>query len=232
MKGKIRDKLHKNERREFLKLLTETGETLPRGGEKVLDCFLEKDGHVSEEYLETCLREAGESLPEGVVKEVMDLLCRYGIAQKVLLNGKGVLYEHLHVGMDHDHLLCTNCGRIVEFEDPDLDRRTRGVSERYGFQPILHKITVLGLCPQCVEGMPRQASSMPLSMAARGERLEVVGFNGGKASRVKLMDMGLKPGDIIEVINSDGPIIVICGGTRLAIGKGLADKVRVRPSLS
>ncbi len=230
MKRKIRDELHKKERREFFRLLDETGERLPRGGERVLDCFLEKDGHVSPEYLEQCIRDTGEHLPVGVVNEVLDLLCRYGMAQKILLNGKGVLYEHLHVGMDHDHLLCTNCGKIVEFEDPDLDKRTLKVSEKYGFQPILHKVTILGLCPECVRGMPRQAPSMPLSLAARGERLEVVGFDGGKASRMRLMDMGLRVGDLIEIINSDGPIIVNCGGTRLALGKGLADKVRVRPS--
>ena len=230
MKGKIKDELHKRERREFLKLLKETGEALPQGGEKVLDCFLEHDGHVSPEFLQKCMAETGEVLKEGVVQEVLDLLCRYGVAQKILLNGKGILYEHLHVGMDHDHLLCTNCGKIVEFDDQDLDERTRRVSEKYGFQPILHKITVLGLCPECLEGMPRKGPSMPLSLAARGERLEVTGFEGGQKARMRLMDMGLKVGDSIEIINSDGPIIVNCGGTRLAIGKGLADKVRVRPS--
>ncbi len=228
MKGKNPDEFHKREKKEFFRLLDETGECLPQGGEKVLDCFLEKDGHVSPEYIERCIRESGGDLSIGVINEVLDLLCRYGLAQRILLNGKGVLYEHLHVGMDHDHLLCTNCGKIVEFDDPDLDERTIRVSEKYGFQPILHKVTVLGLCPDCIKDVPRQAPSMPLTLAARGERLEVVGFDGGRVAQKRLTDMGLKVGDVIEVINSDGPIIINTRGTRLAIGKGLADKVRVK----
>ncbi len=222
------EEFHKKEKEEFFRLLKETGESLPEGGETVLDCFLEKDGHVSADYIAKCIKESGKNLSLAVVNEALDLLCRYGIAQKIMLNGKGILYEHLHVGMEHDHLLCTSCGKIVEFEDKKLHERTLELAKSLGFQPILHKITVLGLCPECSHGIPRRSISMPLSLAAKGERLKVVSIEGGVKARKKLMDMGLMPGDSIEVISSDGPIIINAKGARLAIGKGLADKVRVK----
>ncbi len=216
------DPLHAKEKKEFLRLLEQTGETLPPGGEKVLDLFISTDGHVSPDYLKDRLE--AEEVDSATVDNVLHLLCRYGVAQKVVLNGSGPWFEHLHLGADHDHLMCVKCGRVVEFRDSDLKLSGQKVARGYDFQPLVHRMTILGLCPRC---RSREGPAMPLSLAAKGEKVRVVRFLGGRNMQGKLTAMGITVGDVVEILNNAGPYIINVKGCRLALGKGLAKKVMV-----
>jgi Fur family ferric uptake transcriptional regulator len=72
---------------------------------------------------------------------------------------------------------------------------------------------------------------MPLDMARPGERLTIIDFNGGAGARMRLMTMGLRVGDTIEVITNinEGQIALAMGNRRLVLGRGLAQKIIVRP---
>ncbi len=220
------DSLHQREKDDFHRLLAQTGEVLPENGNLVLDCFLGIEGHISPEFIQEKLAEAGHSVDLDTVRDVLEVLCRYGIAQRTQLNGSGAWYEHLHLGGDHDHLLCTGCGKIVEFNESDIGELTKRAARQHGFEPVLHKLTVLGLCSSCRK---KEVSAMPLSMAAVGEKVKIVSFSGGKSVRGRLQDMGLVVGDEVEVLNKSGPMILSVKGSRLAVGLGLAQKIMVRP---
>ncbi len=72
---------------------------------------------------------------------------------------------------------------------------------------------------------------MPLAMSLVGQRVSFVGLQGGgrRLSR-RLAEMGLVPGERMEVLNrGPGPFIVAVKGTRLLLGRGMADRVLVRP---
>ncbi len=220
--------LHQKEKQDFHRLLSQTGERLPEGGERVLDCFMETEGHVSPEYLRGLLAEAGHDIDEETIREALELLCRYGIAQRTHLNGTGQWFEHLHIGRDHDHLLCTNCGKVVEFVDESLAKVAEEAARGHGFRPSCHKITILGLCPEC-RGAAERVAAMPLAMASPGDRVRVVELTGGDEARRRLEEMGLLPGEELTVVNKLGPVIVGLKGGRVAIGRGLAQKVMVEP---
>ena len=221
------DNLHKRERDEFLKLLSQTGEKMPPGGDKVLDGFLLTEGHISPDYLQKQIEGRGQVVDMDTINNTLDILCRYGMAQRVQLNGTGPWYEHLHLGADHDHLLCTKCGRIIEFKDQILKTKIQKAAFDYKFEPLIHKLTVLGLCPSC---RIREEPVMPLALAARGEKVNVIRFAGGRKMQNRLASMGLTSGDVIEVLNNTGPFIINVKGTRLALGMGLAQKVLVTHS--
>ena len=70
---------------------------------------------------------------------------------------------------------------------------------------------------------------MPLAMAKAGEKLLIKEIAGGRDARARLASMGLRPGDPVEVISNDGEgrLIVGRGSTRLALGRGIAQKVLV-----
>ncbi len=70
---------------------------------------------------------------------------------------------------------------------------------------------------------------LPLAMTTPGERVRIVEIRGGRGFEGRLASMGLKRGTEIEVINSNapGPVIVASGETRLAIGRGMAQKIFV-----
>lgn len=221
---KNNDLLHEREKVEFLRLLNQTGEKLPQGGEDMLDVFLKTEGHISQDFFQKKLSEAGIDADPETLKNMLELLCRYGIAQKAMLNGKGPWYEHLHIGNEHDHILCAKCGKVAEITDNVMKTRGREIAKSHGFEPLVHKITILGLCPECRGKKPHL---MPLSMTTPGEKVKIVRFEGGSEMRNRLNAMGLKTGEIIDVMNNSGPFILHIKGTRLAIGRGMAQKIMV-----
>ncbi len=71
---------------------------------------------------------------------------------------------------------------------------------------------------------------MPLSALPPGARARVVALEGGYGSMRRLMEMGLTPGALVEVVrNGPGPIILRVRGTMIALGRGLASKIIVEP---
>ncbi len=222
--GTCFDRLHQKEKQEFLDLISHTCDTLPPQGEAVLDLFICTEGHVTPEYLYDTLVKQGRNIPLSTINEVLDLLCRYGIAQKVILNGTGPWYEHLHLGSRHDHLVCTKCGKVIEFEDDTLNNFIDKLAGEQQFLPLAHKLNIAGVCPECQQGGER---ILPLSMTSKGERVKIISFEGGATLKERLNSMGLSVGQVVEVLNNSGPFIVNARNTRIALGKGLAQKVMV-----
>ncbi len=72
---------------------------------------------------------------------------------------------------------------------------------------------------------------MPLAMSLVGQSVSFVGLQGGgRGLSRRLAEMGLVPGERMEVLNrGPGPFIVAVKGTRLLLGRGMADRVLVRP---
>jgi len=70
---------------------------------------------------------------------------------------------------------------------------------------------------------------MSLAAAKPGEKVVIQEVSGGRTRRARLTSMGLRPGDILEVISNTGQgrIILGHGHTRLAIGRGLAQAIVV-----
>jgi Fe2+ transport system protein FeoA len=66
-------------------------------------------------------------------------------------------------------------------------------------------------------------------MAKAGETVNIMEIAGGRNARARLSSMGLRPGDLIEIINNNGQgrLILGHGNTRLAIGRGIAHKIMV-----
>lgn len=58
-------------------------------------------------------------------------------------------------------------------------------------------------------------------------KVRVVEITGGKGFVRRLADMGLAPGQIVEVLTSGPPVIVKVGDTKIALGRGIARKVIV-----
>lgn len=64
-----------------------------------------------------------------------------------------------------------------------------------------------------------------------GEKAEVIRLYGGHGFVRRLQEMGLVPGQIIEIVRNTpvGPVEVSVLGTHLAVGRGIASKIIVRP---
>ena len=192
----------------------------------IIDVFLGIEDHVTIEQMYHLLREKGYDYETEFVRQCMNRMVDLGFAQKKQFEGQPVRYEHRHLGRHHDHLICTKCGKIAEFSNTDMERLQVGIAAKHGFHMLQHKMEIYGLCAEC---RSQRRPLMSLVMAKPGERVLIREMVGGKTARTRMADMGLRLGDHIEIINNsgEGRLILARGCTRLAIGRGIAQKVMV-----
>lgn len=192
----------------------------------IIDAFLDAEEHITLEQMCRLLTEKGYDYEPEFVRQCMNRMVDLGFAQKKQFEGQPIRYEHRHLGRHHDHLICTKCGKIVEFANEDIERLQVKIAARQGFHMLQHRMEIYGLCSDC---LAQRRPLMPLAMAKPGERVMIKEMTGGRIARVRLTNMGLRPGDYIEIINNTGlgRIILGRGNSRLAIGRGIAQKIMV-----
>ncbi len=78
------------------------------------------------------------------------------------------------------------------------------------------------------------AHGQPLSSIETGTSARVVSIAGGRAFQGRLISMGLTVGSRLQVVRSNrgggGPVLISTGQTRLAIGRGMSDRIYVVPA--
>ncbi len=219
--------LHQREKENFLKLAAHLPTAKRELFARIFETFLGTEEHVSAEDLKKLLLKKGIKVSDEELQEALDLFCRLGFAARKEFIGTPPVYEHRHLGEHHDHLICTRCGRIQEFFLPQLEALQEEIARQYGFKPLDHRLEIYGLCEECQASRAKPA--LPLTLVSAGEKVKVERFIGGNQALARLAAMGLTVGEVLEVINNCGPIIVSVRGARLAIGQGLAHKILVSP---
>ena len=192
----------------------------------VIDTFLNIEEHVTLEKLMVLLRDRGYDYEPDFVRQCMNRWVDHGFAQKKTFEGQPPRYEHRHLGKHHDHFICTKCSKIIEFSNEEMERLQIKIAANQGFHMLQHKMEIYGLCSQC---LAERRPIMPLAMAKAGEKVIIKEMAGGNHARSRLASMGLRPGDLLEIINNNGQGRLIVGHkyTRLAMGRGIAQKIMV-----
>jgi Fur family ferric uptake transcriptional regulator len=223
--------LHTYEKKQFEKLFKE--ESIDRFEDrfKVLDAFLKTEQHVTAAELRDQLKEDAFDLAPEFIEETLGLMCHFGFAQKLRFENGEVRYEHRHLGQHHDHMICTKCGRIIEFKNDRLESLLTQVVSDYGFHMLQHQLNIYGICADCMKSRKQQ---MPLIMGKSGERMVIREFIGGHQSRMRLLSMGFRVGDTLEIISNQGSgqLVVALDYQRYVLGRGLAQKILVAPENS
>jgi Fur family ferric uptake transcriptional regulator len=219
------------EKENFRALIETDGKEAIQERLNIIDVFLGTEDHVTLEEMCRLLREKGYDYTPQFVRQSLSRMVDLGFAQKKQFEGQPIRYEYRHLGRHHDHLVCTKCGKIEEFSNEDMERIQISIAAERGFHMLQHRMEIYGLCSECLS---RRRPLMPLFMAKAGERVMIREMTGGRAGRTRLADMGLRPGDHLEIINNTGQgrIILAHDCTRLAIGRGIAKKIMVSLSES
>lgn len=220
--------IHSHERQQFEKLFKQ--EKIDRFEDRfaVLEAFLHTEDHVTVEALWLKLKDKKNSLSSEFIEETLELMCRFGFAQKNRFNNGNIQYEHRHLGQHHDHMICTKCGKVIEFKNDQLEQLQAQVVAGFGFHMLQHRMEIYGICPDCLQSREKQ---MPLMMAKQGERVVIKDLVGGSNARLRLLSMGLRVGDQIEVItnNGQGQLVVAVDFQRYVLGRGMSQKIIVGP---
>lgn len=101
----------------------------------------------ADELLAWCQRE-DRAVSRATVYRTLAMLESAGFVEGLELGDGGKRYEHVLGHAHHDHLLCTACGAILEFVDPQLERRQEAVARRLGFEIQSHSLRLYGVCAE------------------------------------------------------------------------------------
>ncbi len=218
---------HEHEKKQFKRLFQQQGIDRFDSRLLVLEAFLKLEHHVTINDLVAQLKEDKVDLEKEFVLSSMELLCRFGFATKIEFEDKETQYEHRHLGLHHDHMVCTKCGMILEFKDEAIEKQQLIVAEAYGFHMLQHKMEIYGICSNCLKD---RSPLVPLHKAKKGEKLIVKELEAGKQMQLRISSMGLKIGDLIEIVSSGfgGQVVIATGENRMVLGKGMAEKIMVQ----
>lgn len=115
----------------------------------ILEFFLDTHQHVSVEELYLKIKATHTNIGNATVYRTLKLFVEAGLAREVLLNDGQTRYEHVMAGEHHDHLVCTGCNSIIEFENETIEQLQDEIAARHGFYIKSHKLELYGLCEKC-----------------------------------------------------------------------------------
>ncbi len=115
----------------------------------IVEAVLARDGHFPIEDLVADLRKRGIRGSKATVYRALPLLTASGIMQPAVIAGDMKRYEAAFGKEHHDHLLCTGCGKVVEFEFEAFEILQREVAARHGFTLEGHLHQLVGRCADC-----------------------------------------------------------------------------------
>ncbi len=120
---------------------------LTRQREQILNVFLRME-HITAEQMYRMLAKKDPHIGLATIYRTLNLFCEAGLAQARHF-GTQTQYDNISHKGHHDHLICTDCGKIVEFENCDIERLQEEVARRNGFTIKTHKLELYGVCTNC-----------------------------------------------------------------------------------
>ena len=115
----------------------------------IIDTFIAAPPHVSIDELLAQVRQKDARIGYATVYRTLKMLAECGIAHERHFDDGFARYELASSESHHDHLICTSCGRIVEFEEPKIEDLQLEVADSHGFVVTHHRHELYGLCEAC-----------------------------------------------------------------------------------
>ena len=137
------------EKAQFESYVRERGLRMTVARRSVLEEIFSHHEHIDADRLHEAMRRKGLKVSRASVYRNLDLLADCGLVRKYHLDSHRVLYEHIHAGMEHDHIFCRECGRVVEFVNRDMRERQEEICRAHGFDLEDLTVQVIGCCLPC-----------------------------------------------------------------------------------
>ena len=122
----------------------------------VLDCVFKQHDHFDADQLLDRLPAKGKPgyVSRPTVYRTLGEFVDAGLLRKFVLDGRSV-YEHDYGYPQHDHLYCSKCEKLIEFQSEELLKLLGEVANAQKFQVRSHRLIISGVCEDCRKGRRR-----------------------------------------------------------------------------
>jgi Fur family transcriptional regulator, ferric uptake regulator len=141
--------LQQNVQRIFSDYLVRNGHRKTQERFAILSEIYAHDGHFDIERLYGRMKSKKYRVSRATLYNTMDLLVDCRLVRKHRFSSTQAQFERAHSSGQHDHAICTGCGRVMEFCDPRIQLIRNTVSELMDLKVSHHSLHIYGLCATC-----------------------------------------------------------------------------------
>lgn len=150
----------KKEKEIFLEHIQRSGLRRTAQRDLIMEIFLRTEEHLTSEDLYWHVQREDPSVGHTTVYRTLKLLTEAGLAREVRFGDNKTYYEHHYNHEHHDHMICTECGLVIEFFSQDIESLQEQMAEKFDFRPTHHSLRMWGVCAACSQ-KPSDAHSVP-----------------------------------------------------------------------
>jgi Fur family ferric uptake transcriptional regulator len=118
----------------------------------IAEVLLTSEHHLSAEEVAKEVSARGRTVGTATVYRTIDTLLESGLLVERDFGEGFRRFEPARDVPNHEHLVCTQCGKVEEFRDERLERMTTIVAESRGFARQRHRLVIHGICRDCQRG--------------------------------------------------------------------------------
>lgn len=118
--------------------------------EYVLKLLFESESHLSADEIQQIIKkEEKVNIGIATVYRILNLFEEMGIVSAITIQGMDSKMYELSLKAHHDHLICINCNKIIEFVDKEIEELQEQVAKNRGFVLQSHNMIMYGICKEC-----------------------------------------------------------------------------------
>lgn len=115
----------------------------------ILEDILGSDKHRECDDIFLSLKRKRMSVSRATIYRTLDILENVGFVRKMDIGDGRFRYENKLAQPHHDHMICLECGKILEFVDYEIEALQVHLSKQHHFKLIRHIHQLFGICEDC-----------------------------------------------------------------------------------
>ena len=116
--------------------------------------------HLSADELLALAKARGVRVGRVTVYRTLRTMVEAGLVEERTFDRTRLLYEHTVGHRHHDHMVCVECRRIVEFANPKIESEQEKVAQSHGFELLHHSHVLFGVCGRCRRDIRRKETTV------------------------------------------------------------------------
>ena len=133
----------------FEEHLKRKGLSMTRQRKEILEQLMSAERHLDTDEIYDALKRTDPTIGRATVFRTVKLLQECGLAAEVETAGGRSKFELKADRPHHDHMICVECGRILEFQSPKMERFQNEAIRKHNFEALWHRHEIFGRCKEC-----------------------------------------------------------------------------------